>query len=128
MSSRNGSKKNKISQKDSAMVLQENIINIEQLNNKNVISLKKIDVIKSDYKDVDDQIFDKMEFSPKDFLLFFKYLICKKWNNSPLLLFDSIQKKLLSVEYLFHIHLLLISLKKQRNRTNMNDIYKFFYE
>ena len=124
----NESKENKISQKDSVMLFQRNVSSIEQLNNKNVINLKKIDANKSDYKYIDDQIFSKMEFSPKDILLFFKYLICNKWNNSPLLLFDSIQKKLISVEHLFHIHLLLLSLKKQRNRTKMIDIYKFFDE
>ena len=105
MSSKNESKKDKIIKKDSAMVLQENISNIGHLNSLNVLNMQKIDANKNDYKYEDDQIFGKMKFSPKDIILFFKYLLCNKWNNSPLLLFDSIQKKLISVEHLFQTHL-----------------------
>ena len=121
-------KAHKISNKDSAIILEQNNSNLGGLNNGNVVSMKKINVNKSDYKYDEDKIFGKMTFSLKEIVLFFKYLVCNKWNNSPLLLFDTIQKKLVSVEHLFHMHLYLLALKKQRGRTNILDIYKFFYE
>ena len=131
ISTKNKGKDNRVSQKDSAMILEQNISNFGQLNNQNnqnAVSFKKVDVYKSDYKYDEDKIYGKMKFSSKEIILFFKYLACNKWNNSPLLLFDSIQKKLISVEHLFQIHLFLLTLKRQRRRTNMVDIYKFFYE
>ena len=124
----NKSRDSKMIKIDSAMMLQRNKSHIEHLNNQNAVNMKKIDVNKSDYKYVEDQIFSKMKFSLKDIVLFFKFLICNKWNNSPLLLFDSIQKKLISVEHLFQIHLLLLTLKRQRRRNSVIDIYKYFYE
>ena len=119
------SEENNFSNQGSSMMLQENLNRIKRLNNHNIKSVcKKI----GDYKTTQEKIFGKIKLSPKDILLFFKYLICKNWNNSPLLLFDSIQKKLISVEHLLQIHLLLLSFKKQRNENNLDDIYKFFYE
>ena len=122
------SKSNKILPKDSGMMLNQNISNAGQLNNRNEISIKTIGAYKNDYTYDEEKIFGKIKFSIKDIIFYFKYLIFNKWNNSPLLLFDSIQKKLISVEHLFRIHLLLLTLKKQRRKTNMIDIYKFFYE
>ena len=128
MFSNNSSEDNKLFNQGSAIVLKENISKIRELNNRNIQSMKKMGVYKRDYKYYENKILSKMKISIKDIILFFKYLVCNKWNNSPLLLFDSIQKKLISVEHLFQMHLLLLTLKKHKRRANMIDIYNFFYE
>ena len=121
------SKNGLLSKKGSNHRFDENINNNEQINNnihqKNFVGIRKVRT-----KYIEDKNFDNMIFAKKNILLFFKYLICHKWNNSPLLLFDSIQKKLLSVEHLFQMHLLLLYIKKNNNETNLVNIYKFFYE
>ena len=119
-----------ISKKDSIIQPNENINNNQNNNKKD----KKINNIhrknNNDVRkiQVEDKKFGNMVFTKKDILLFFKYLIFKKWNNSPLLLLDSMQKKLLSVEHLFQIHLLLLYIKKNDRETNLLNNYKFFYE
>ena len=115
-----------ISNKSSILPLNENSNSrIEQLNK---IGSRKTDARKINVKHIEDKIFGNMIFTKNDILLFFKYLICDKWNNSPLLLFDSMQKKILSVEHLFQLHLLLFYLKKNNKESSLMDIYKFFYE
>ena len=120
------SKNRILSKKSSRVQLIENINNKNEP--KNNILYRKSFGDKIQVKHIEEKIFGNMIFNKKDILLFFKYLICEKWNNSPLLLFDSIQKKVLSVEHLLQMHLLLLFFKKNNKENNLFDIYKFFYE
>ena len=120
------SKNRILSKKSSRVQLIENINNKNEP--KNNILYRKSFGDKIQVKHIEEKIFGNMIFNKKDILLFFKYLICEKWNNSPLLLFDSIQKKVLSVEHLLQMHLLLLFFKKNNKENNLVDIYKFFYE
>ena len=127
---KNDVSKNKITP-DKSFLLQlnesVNISKIEQINN--IISQKKsADVCKINNKYLEDSKFGSIVFNKKDILLFFKYLVCNKWNNSPILLFDSIHKKLMSVEHLFQMHLIILNFKRNNKKTNLMDIYRFFYE
>ena len=118
-----------ISNKSSMLPLEENNNNNQKEQNNNIIKRKNfVDVCKNHVKYTEDKKFATMIFTKKDIFLFFKYLICNNWNNSPLVLFDSIQKKLLSVENLFQMHLMLLYIKKNNREINLMNIYKFFYE
>ena len=123
------SKNNLMSNKSSILQLNDNINNIKSKQINNIFGRNNFtDACKIHVKYVEDLIFGKMVFTQKDIFFFFKYLICNKWNNSPLVLFESIQKKLLSVEHLFQMHLILLYIKKNKKKTNLMDIYQFFYE
>ena len=111
------------------MIRQDSTNQLEQSKKKHPRNLIKKD--ESNLKQVEflnGQKFEDIIFTKNDFFLFFKYIVCKKWNKSPILLFDAIQKKLLSVEHLYQIHSLLLSLKTNADENNLMDNYKFFYE